>query len=146
MSLVPLRFRDWWDDFDRPLSRLPDQHFGRGWFRDDLVSRLADWSLREPRSPLLDTYYRPWRSVLGRDGGSSTIRADKDRFQVGVRGRGRLGSLERGRPRRPPCGARGACIGVFFSRPWLCPPRNSFRITSGWAKVGVVVSTLENPL
>jgi crystallin alpha B len=112
MSLVPLRFRDWWEDFERPLSRLPDQHFGRGWFRDDLISRLADWSLREPRSPLLDTYYRPWRSLLGRDGGSSTIRADKDRFQVG----GLRGSQDGGGDPSLWTGAPAELLGVSGGR------------------------------
>lgn len=89
MSVVPLRFREWWDDFERPVSSLMDQHFGRGWFRDDLISRLSDWSMREPRHHF-DTYYRPWRSLFNnRDSGLSTVKSDKDKFQVSVPFKGR---------------------------------------------------------
>ncbi|KAK9744466.1 Hsp20/alpha crystallin family [Popillia japonica] len=75
MSLVPMLFRDWWDDFDfnRP-SRLLDQQFGLGVNRDDLLSSL---NLRNSR------YLRPWRSnVLTRQDSGSTIASDKDKFQV----------------------------------------------------------------
>lgn len=86
MSVVPLIFRDWWDDFDRPVSRLMDQHFGRGLDRDDLISRFSDLSLNRPlRSILGNSYYRPWRNVTRQHStGSSTVQIDnKDNFQVG---------------------------------------------------------------
>lgn len=85
MSVVPLIFRDWWDDFERPVSRLMDQHFGRGLNRDDLLSRFSDINFDRPlRSIFRDRYYRPWRNVTGQpSSGSSTIQLDnKDNFQV----------------------------------------------------------------
>ena len=85
MSVVPLIFRDWWDDLDRPMSRLMDQHFGRGLNRDELLSRFSDLSLDRPvRSIFRDRYYRPWRNVTCQpSSGSSTIQIDgKDNFQV----------------------------------------------------------------
>lgn len=85
MSVVPLVFRDWWDDFDRPVSRLMDQYFGRGLDRDDLVSRFSELSLDRPlRSILGNRYYRPWRNVVRQhSSGSSTVQFDnKDNFQV----------------------------------------------------------------
>ncbi|KAK1131432.1 hypothetical protein K0M31_017716 [Melipona bicolor] len=84
MSVVPLMFRDWWDDFDRPVSRLMDQHFGRALNRDDLLSRFSDLGLERPlRSIFRDRYYRPWRTVARQaSSGSSTIQIDsKDNFQ-----------------------------------------------------------------
>ncbi|XP_053973304.1 protein lethal(2)essential for life-like [Hylaeus volcanicus] len=85
MPVVPLIYRDWWDDFDRPVSRLTDQHFARGLDRDDLVSRFYDLSLDRPlRSILGSRYYRSWRNdVRQHSSGSSTVQFDnKDNFQV----------------------------------------------------------------
>lgn len=85
MSIVPLVFRDWWEDFDRPVSRLMDQHFGTGLHRDDLISGFTGLGLNRPpiRSIFGNTYYRPWRNVTRQDSsGSSTIQLDKDNFQV----------------------------------------------------------------
>ncbi|KXJ78067.1 hypothetical protein RP20_CCG005665 [Aedes albopictus] len=83
MSLVPMMFRDWWDDFDSPLrsSRLLDQHFGTGLRADDLFSSL---STRTPTSPLLRSgYYRPWRNTaLTRQDSGSTLNLDKDKYQI----------------------------------------------------------------
>lgn len=76
MSLIPLLYRDWWDDFDRP-ARLFDQNFGLGLRRDDL---LSSWN-----SPLLRTgYIRPWRDLVRQSSGSSTVQLDKDKFQVHI--------------------------------------------------------------
>ncbi|XP_022920759.1 protein lethal(2)essential for life-like [Onthophagus taurus] len=76
MSLVPMLFRDWWDDFEinRP-SRLLDQQFGLGLRRDDLLNSL---SLRTSR------YLRPWttNTTLTRQDSGSTIANEKDKFQV----------------------------------------------------------------
>lgn len=72
MSLVPLLFRDWWDDFDRP-SRLIDQHFGLGLRHHDLL---------HPGSLLRTGYIRPWRNLTRQESGTSSITADKEKFQV----------------------------------------------------------------
>lgn len=78
MSLVPLMFRDWWDDFEMPrASRLLDQQFGLGLNRDDLLNSL---SLTRP-TPFRN-YIRPWRTPLARQDSGSTINADKEKFQV----------------------------------------------------------------
>ncbi|XP_043483762.1 protein lethal(2)essential for life-like [Leptopilina heterotoma] len=83
MSTVPLMYRDWWDDLDRP-NRLLDQYFGSGLNRDDLFSSFSNLGLMRPRSVIGNTsYYRPWRTVARQtSGGASTIQTDKDRFQV----------------------------------------------------------------
>nr|CAH7753784.1 unnamed protein product [Callosobruchus chinensis] len=79
MSMVPLMFRDWWDDEDfawhRP-SRLLDQHFGVGLRRDDLFNNLST-------IPRRSRYVRPWTSTdIQRQDSGSTIQQDKDKFQV----------------------------------------------------------------
>lgn len=82
MSLVPLFFRDWWEDFerDRLPRRLMDQNFGLGLHRDDLsslTSALISPSLRS------GTYYRPWQGVLDRqNSGSSNLKFDDKQVQV----------------------------------------------------------------
>ncbi|XP_022174800.1 protein lethal(2)essential for life-like [Myzus persicae] len=82
MSLVPLFFRDWWEDFERERlpRRLLDQHFGLGLHRDDLsnlTSTLASPSLRSA------TYYRPWQGVLNRqNSGTSNLKFDEKQVQV----------------------------------------------------------------
>lgn len=81
MSVVPLSFRDWWDDFDRPFrsSRLLDQDFGIGLRRDDLLSSL--WN--PTPSVLRSGYVRPWRSNnLKREGSGSTLNVDNEKFQI----------------------------------------------------------------
>lgn len=81
MSVVPLSFRDWWDDFDRPFrsSRLLDQDFGIGLRRDDLLSSL--WN--PTPSVLRSGYVRPWRSNnLKREGSGSTLNVDNDKLQI----------------------------------------------------------------
>ncbi|CAF4920926.1 unnamed protein product [Pieris macdunnoughi] len=78
MSIVPMMFRDWWDDWERP-SRLLDQHFGMGLRRDDLLSSLSTL----PSSSLLrNSYFRPWRTSLARQESSSTINLTKEKFEV----------------------------------------------------------------
>ncbi|XP_041984893.1 protein lethal(2)essential for life [Aricia agestis] len=74
MSMVPMLFRDWWDDWERP-SRLLDQHFGMGLKRDDLLSSLSTL-------PLRNSYFRPWRTSLARQESASTINLTKDKFEV----------------------------------------------------------------
>lgn len=77
MSMVPLLFRDWWDDFDRERpSRLLDQHFGLGLRRDDLINNYPT-SLLRPAG-----YFRPWRQLPRQNSGSSNVVADTDKVQV----------------------------------------------------------------
>ncbi|KAK0098969.1 hypothetical protein PV326_011993 [Microctonus aethiopoides] len=81
MSLVPLLFSDWWEDLDRP-HRLLDQDFGIGLHPEQLylIQQNAP-RLQRQRNPL--TYYRPWAELLRRgEAGSSTVNADKNKFQV----------------------------------------------------------------
>lgn len=103
MSVVPLSFRDWWDDFDRPFrsSRLLDQDFGLGKFNAEIAERLQDRMNNDSpcaglrRDDLLSSlwnpspsvtrsgYIRPWRSNdLKRQGSGSTLNVDNDKFQV----------------------------------------------------------------
>ncbi|CAG9762318.1 unnamed protein product [Ceutorhynchus assimilis] len=83
MSVVPLLYRDWWDEedwFTRP-SRLLDQHFGVGLRRDDLMNSIRSF----PRSSALTrNYLRPWNTstVLQRQESGSTIQQDKEKFQI----------------------------------------------------------------
>lgn len=84
MSVVPLMFRDWWDDWESHMpmrsSRLMDQQFGTGLRRDDLLS-----SFWKPSPSLLRSgYIRPWGNQnLQRQDSGSTLNLDKDKFQVG---------------------------------------------------------------
>ncbi|KAL0117107.1 hypothetical protein PUN28_010147 [Cardiocondyla obscurior] len=84
MSIVPLVFRNWWDEFDRPISRLLDQHFGTGLNRDDLISSLSGLGIDRPLRPAFGSrYYRPWGNVTRQNStGSSTIQLENDNFQV----------------------------------------------------------------
>ncbi|KAF5305864.1 hypothetical protein FQR65_LT18667 [Abscondita terminalis] len=80
MSMVPMLFRDWWDDleFSRP-HRLMDQQFGTALNRDELVNSFSSF----PRYSLLSNrYFRPWRSEIARQDSGSIISGDKEKFQV----------------------------------------------------------------
>nr|XP_033323498.1 protein lethal(2)essential for life-like [Megalopta genalis] len=88
MSLIPLLFSDWWEDLDRP-HRLLDQNFGLGLRPEQLLNQnIMDHYIlplrerRTSRNPLI--YYRPWGELLRNEGGggTSTVKADKDKFQV----------------------------------------------------------------
>ncbi|XP_012277090.1 protein lethal(2)essential for life-like [Orussus abietinus] len=83
MAVVPLMFRDWWDDLDRSRLRLLDRHFDGILTRDDpLLSELSNLSLTKPRSLFgAPGYFRPWRTIFPTSG-ASTIKSDKDTFQV----------------------------------------------------------------
>ena len=88
MSLVPLIFSDWWEDLDHP-HRLLDQHFGLGLHPEQLLTPhlleqyVAPKLDRRARNPSL--YMRPWGQMLRKgEGGSSTVKADKDKFQVKI--------------------------------------------------------------
>ena len=78
ISIVPMMFRDWWDDWERP-SRLLDQHFGMGLKRDELLSSLSSF----PSSSIFrNSYFRPWRTNLTRQESASTINLTKEKFEV----------------------------------------------------------------
>ncbi|KOC70256.1 Protein lethal(2)essential for life [Habropoda laboriosa] len=88
MSLIPLLFSDWWEDLQRP-HRLCDQNFGLGLYPEQLLNPgileqyvLPSRNRRMTRNPLM--YYRPWNELLRKTegGGTSTVKADKDKFQV----------------------------------------------------------------
>jgi crystallin alpha B len=89
MSLGPLLFSDWWQDLKHP-HQLSDQHFGLGFRPDQLthpsipsvLERFAQHDRRLRPAPL--NYYRPWGELLrnSNEGGTSTVKADKDKFQV----------------------------------------------------------------
>ena len=87
MSLIPLLFSEWWEDLDHP-HRLFDQNFGLGLYPEQLLNpNILDQYIlpsrdRRLRSPLI--YYRPWGELLRKNegGGTSTVKADKDKFQV----------------------------------------------------------------
>ncbi|XP_050075589.1 protein lethal(2)essential for life-like [Anopheles maculipalpis] len=94
MSIVPIFFRNWWDDeFDRPLwnSRLLDQHFGGGVTADDLLNVIAsvpDRRLQQRHHHHLhpSRYNRPWHSscvATNRDTGS-TVNVTGDKFQINL--------------------------------------------------------------
>jgi len=83
MSVVPLMFRDWWDDFEIPTrtSRLLDQHFGTGLKRDDLLSSV--WNSRP--TMLRSGYLRPWSrspTSLQKQESGSTLNIDNEKFEV----------------------------------------------------------------
>ncbi|XP_008552736.1 protein lethal(2)essential for life-like [Microplitis demolitor] len=86
MALIPLLFSNWWEDLEAPY-RLLDPDFGSALTADQLLTPsileiyLAPRAFERRRSPL--AYYQPWAELLRRgDTGSSTVKADKDRFKV----------------------------------------------------------------
>ncbi|EAT34407.1 AAEL013344-PA, partial [Aedes aegypti] len=91
MSLIPIVFRDWWDDcWDTPLrtSQLLDQHFGSGISGDDLLTALttaaaAQSALQNQRR---SRYNRPWRnsSLAARQDSGSTVNVSDDKFQINL--------------------------------------------------------------
>lgn len=91
MPLVPILFRDWWDDcLDTPLrtSRVLDQHFGSGISADDLLTALA--TAAAARSAVENQrrshYCRPWRnsSLASRQDSGSTVNVASDKFQINL--------------------------------------------------------------
>ncbi|XP_043279357.1 protein lethal(2)essential for life-like [Venturia canescens] len=89
MSLVPLLFSDWWEDLDRP-HRIFDQDFGLALRPEQLLSPqvldnlvlLPSRDRSNARHPLL--YLRQRMNDLAKSSntGTSTVKADKDKFQV----------------------------------------------------------------
>ncbi|XP_050091835.1 protein lethal(2)essential for life-like [Anopheles aquasalis] len=98
MSIVPIFFRNWWEDeWDRPLwnSRLLDQHFGGGVTADDLLnvlSTVADSQNRrlqqsqQHRHHPSGRYIRPWHSscVANKRDSGSTVNVTNDKFQINL--------------------------------------------------------------
>uniref|UniRef100_A0A1A9YUI8 SHSP domain-containing protein n=1 Tax=Glossina morsitans morsitans TaxID=37546 RepID=A0A1A9YUI8_GLOMM len=85
MSVVPLMFRDWWDELDFPMgtSRLLDQHFDTGLMRDDLMSSI--WSSRP--TLLRSGYLRPWQRTgtgLQKLDSGSTLNVNDEKFEVNL--------------------------------------------------------------
>ncbi|XP_055533241.1 protein lethal(2)essential for life-like [Wyeomyia smithii] len=92
MPLVPILFRDWWEDcWDTPLrtSRLMDQHFGSGLSADDLLTALTSAAAtaaalqhNHPRAG----YNRPWRnnSLASRQDSGSAVNLGGDKFQINL--------------------------------------------------------------
>lgn len=72
MSLLPYVF-----GYDWPVpSRILDQDFGLALTPDDLLTAVA--------CPVRSQdYFRPWRQLISRDV-SSSIKADKDKFQINL--------------------------------------------------------------
>ncbi|KYM86572.1 Protein lethal(2)essential for life [Atta colombica] len=89
MSLVPLLFSEWWEDLEYP-HRVFDQNFGLGIHPDQLThpNILERFALQQPSRRLrpgpVIYYNRPWGELLRsrEEGGISTVKADKDKFQV----------------------------------------------------------------
>ncbi|KAL0124461.1 hypothetical protein PUN28_006358 [Cardiocondyla obscurior] len=88
MSLIPLLYSDWWEDLEYP-HRLFDQNFGLGIHPDQLTHPSILERFAQPQrdrrlrpSPL--SYYRPWGELLRsrEEGGISTVKSEKDKFQV----------------------------------------------------------------
>lgn len=77
MTLVPTSYwRDWWEDFDRPI-RLLDQHFDYALHREEL-QKTVTW----PTVPLR-SYFRPWRNLLdGVKTDLGKIDSDEDKYRV----------------------------------------------------------------
>lgn len=87
MSLIPLLYSDWWENLEFP-HQVYDQNFGLGIHSDQLTHPGVGRFAVQPRerrlcmSPMM--YYRPWSEILRskEEGGISTVKADKDKFQV----------------------------------------------------------------
>ncbi|XP_058064873.1 protein lethal(2)essential for life-like, partial [Anopheles bellator] len=94
MSIVPIFFRNWWEDeWDRPLrtSRVLDQHFGGGISGDDLLGALAGISDSRNRRQLshhypTGRYIRPWHSscVANKRDIGSAVNITNDKFQINL--------------------------------------------------------------
>lgn len=81
--MVPLTFRDWWDDsLDVPLrtTRLMDQHFGHALATEDLVNALTTHQARRRQHG----YNRPWhlQNVVSRPDTGSLVKVADDKFQI----------------------------------------------------------------
>ncbi|XP_065089935.1 protein lethal(2)essential for life-like [Ochlerotatus camptorhynchus] len=91
MSLIPIVFRDWWDDcWDTPLrtSQLLDQHFGSGISADDLLTALTSAAATQSalQNQRRSRYNRPWRNsnLASLQDSGSTVNVDDDKFQINL--------------------------------------------------------------
>ncbi|XP_055533244.1 protein lethal(2)essential for life-like [Wyeomyia smithii] len=88
MSLVPIFFRDWWDDgwwpspFGR-TSRLFDQHFGSGIFSDDQFRAMTSCHPQDLRRL---GFARPWAncSHFGHWNNGISTASDCEKFQINL--------------------------------------------------------------
>ncbi|CAL7948314.1 unnamed protein product [Xylocopa violacea] len=82
MSFIPLLYSNWWEDLDRP-HRILDQNFGLGLHPEQLFLPGRLEGFLQPRRNRPSSYIRPWAELFrSNGGGTSTIQADKDKFQV----------------------------------------------------------------
>ncbi|XP_065089937.1 protein lethal(2)essential for life-like [Ochlerotatus camptorhynchus] len=91
MSMVPMMFRNWWDDMsDAPMrsSWIMDQHFGSGITSDDLMTAMSAAAAARSalQNPSRTMYNRPWRnsSMASLQDIGSTVKADKEKFQINL--------------------------------------------------------------
>ncbi|XP_066594685.1 protein lethal(2)essential for life-like [Prorops nasuta] len=79
MALLPMLFSNWWEDLDRPHHVL-GQDFGMGISPEN----LQVYGMLLPKNKKQTSrYYRPWGEVMRQgESGSSTVKAEKDKFQV----------------------------------------------------------------
>ncbi|XP_055625547.1 protein lethal(2)essential for life-like [Toxorhynchites rutilus septentrionalis] len=84
MSLVPILFRDVWDEvWDAPLrsSRIADQHFATGLMADDLFNAVTACPRKNYRR---HGYYRPWRTLQSQQDTGSVVDLDSNQFQINL--------------------------------------------------------------
>ncbi|XP_053686974.1 protein lethal(2)essential for life-like [Sabethes cyaneus] len=87
MSLVPMFFRDWWDDSWWPspfgrTSRIFDQHFGSGIFNEDLFRAM---SCCHPQDLRRLGFARPWANFNNYSHFNSGITAtDSEKLQINL--------------------------------------------------------------
>ncbi|XP_043259441.1 protein lethal(2)essential for life-like [Colletes gigas] len=86
MSLLPMLFSSWWEDLQRP-HHIFDQNFGLSLSPEDLPSSALspyenDILILKPRRRGFQRYHPYDRSLNRRSNGTSTLEADKDKFQV----------------------------------------------------------------
>ncbi|XP_035728892.1 protein lethal(2)essential for life-like [Vespa mandarinia] len=87
MSLLPILFSNWWENLDRP-HRIFHQHFGLSLNPEDLPSSWIPYDtntnllIYRPRRHLQHRHHLYERGVTRKTSGTSTVEADKNRFQV----------------------------------------------------------------
>ncbi|XP_058456893.1 protein lethal(2)essential for life-like [Malaya genurostris] len=86
MALVPIIFRDWWNDcLDSPLrtSHILDQHFGSGISADDLLTAFT--AAHTPNCSRYG-YVRPWRNtnVASQNDAGSTVKVADNKFEINL--------------------------------------------------------------
>uniref|UniRef100_A0A2M4C172 Putative alpha crystallin n=1 Tax=Anopheles marajoara TaxID=58244 RepID=A0A2M4C172_9DIPT len=79
MSLVPVQYRTWWDDWDLPLyTRVLEKSMTQ-----EVLSSDDYWRV-PPLAPVRwSSLYRPWRYFSLRDVGAK-VDTDRDRFQIEI--------------------------------------------------------------